>query len=319
MTQGHHMIRADGSGQTQRPGRTAVRLQHALRAPTRSSKRSSSTMKTKQHRKTSSPSAISSHPRRVKLVHEIIESLRQDIVTRRLSDGARLPNEKELSERFGVSQPTIREAIRALETLGLVEVLHGSGTFVRSQGDFALASALQTLLQLEGVGIFEIIDIRQALGRHSIDLAVARATKADLDEMTKTCNRLQKLGETGEVDELLSNVIGFQRALSAASHNALLISLEAFLVALLNEVQVKALSGRGARFWRARAMDFQPYRLEILKGLRSRDPKVARAAMQRYFDAQRKRFEQDENLSAGNLSHPGLIHAISEMVRQFKN
>ena len=275
-------------------------------------------MKTNQHRTSAAPTQIRSRPRRIKLVDEIIESLRQDIVTRRLPDGGRLPNEKELSERFGVSQPTIREAIRALETLGLVEVLHGNGTFVRSQGDFALASALQTLLQLESVSIMEVLDIRQALGRHSVELAVAKATKEDIAEMATTFARFEQLSQTGEVDEVIANIIGFQRALSVASHSALLVSLEAFLLALLNEVQVESLSGRGARFWRARAMDFQPYRFDILEGVRSRDPEAARAAMDRYFDAQRTRFELDENLRAVNLSHPGLINVIAEMVRQFR-
>ena len=74
------------------------------------------------------------------------------------------PSEKDLSERFGVSQPTVREAIRALETIGLVEVLHGNGSFVRGQGDYALASALQTLLQLESVGIMDVLDVRQVTG-----------------------------------------------------------------------------------------------------------------------------------------------------------
>ena len=118
-----------------------------------------------------------------KMADEIIETLRQDIVTRRLPDGERLPSEKELSDRFGVSQPTVREAIRALETLGLVEVLHGSGSFVRSSGEFALASALQTLLQLQSVGVMEVLNIRQALGRHSIELAAANATDDDIVRM----------------------------------------------------------------------------------------------------------------------------------------
>ncbi len=266
--------------------------------------------------------AASSEPRpfrrRVKVVDEIIESLRQDIVTRRLHNGERLPSEKELSERFGVSQPTVREAIRALETLGLVEVLHGNGSFVRSQGDFAVASALQTLLQLESVGIMEVLDIRQVLGRRSIELAATNATEEDIAEIASTCSRFDQLSKTKDVDEVVSHIIGFQRAVSAASHNPLLQSLEAFLLALLTEVQVRSLTGRGVRFWRARAIDFQPHRVAILKGIRSGDPSVAREAMDRYFQAQRERFDQDEDLRALNLSHPRLISLVADMTRDRK-
>ena len=253
------------------------------------------------------------------MADEIIETLRQEIVTRRLPDGERLPSEKELSDRFGVSQPTVREAIRALETLGLVEVVHGSGSFVRSRGDFALASALQTLLQLQSVGVMEVLDIRQVLGRHSIELAAANATDEDITLIEQACARFEHIDQLKEVEEVIGLVLGFQRAVSAASHSPLMRSLEAFLLALLNEVQVKSLTGRGARFWRARAMDFQPFRLELLAGVRSGDVMIARAAMDRYFEAQRRRFEQDENLRALKLSHPSLINVVSNMVRDFRD
>ena len=265
-----------------------------------------------------SPAEPKSRRRRVKLVDDIIETLRQDIVTRRLPDGERLPSEKELSDRFGVSQPTAREAIRALETLGLVEVLHGSGSFVRSQGDFALASALQTLLQLQSVGVMEVLDVRQALGRYSIEVAAVRATEQDFAKIEASCALFEQLDDVKEVEEVIGHVLGFQRALSAASHNALLQSLEAFLLSLLNEVQVNSLSDRDIGFWRARAKDFQPYRLALLDGLRSRKPAVSREAMDRYFDAQRKRFEQDENLSTLDLSNPRLISVAANIVRQFR-
>ena len=275
-------------------------------------------MRTTERRAPAAPPESRPFRRRVKVADEIIEALRQDIVTRRLSDGERLPNERELSDRFGVSQPTIREAIRALETLGLVEVLHGNGSFVRSQGGFALASALQTLLQLESVGVMEVLDIRQVLGRRSIELAAVAATKEELDELATTCARFDQLGKLKEVDDVIGLIIGFQRRVSAASHNPLLQSLEAFLLALLNEVQVQSLTGRGVRFWRARAMAFQPYREAILDGLRSRDAGVARGAMDRYFEAQRNRFDQDESLRALNLSHPRLVSVVADMVRDLR-
>lgn len=257
--------------------------------------------------------------RRVKLVDEIIESLRQDIVTRRRPDGERLPTEKELSDRFGVGQSTIREAIRALETLGLVEVLHGSGTFVRSQGDFALASALQTLLQLESVGIMEVLDIRQALGRYSIERAAGQASDEDLAEIGAICDRLNRPGDFKTVDEVLAQIVAFQRAVSAASRSPLLQSLEAFLLALMHEVQVQSLSDRSVKFWRARATDFQPYRIAIFEGLQSGDPLVARRAADQYFDAQRARFEKADGLHALTLSDPSLINVVATMVRGFKS
>lgn len=257
--------------------------------------------------------------RRVKVAEEIIETLRQDIVTRRLPHGERLPSEKDLSNRFAVSQPTVREAIRALETLGLVEVFHGNGSFVRSQGDYALASALQTLLQLESVSIMDVLDVRQMLGRHSIEAAAAKATAQDIELIQTTSERFECPANLKEIGQVIAAIIDFQRAVSAASHNRILQSLEAFLLALLNEVQVTSLAGRSLRFWRARALQFQPHRIAILEGIRSGDPAVARVAMDRYFEAQRERFEQDKALRSMDLSSPVLVSVVSNMVRQFKD
>ncbi len=276
-------------------------------------------MRTTDRRAPASPSEAKPFRRRVKVADEIIEALRQDIVTRRLRDGERLPNEKALSDRFGVSQPTVREAIRALETLGLVEVLQGNGSFVRSQGGFALASALQTLLQLESVSVIDVLDLRQVLGRRSIELAAVASTEDDIAAIADTCARFEELGKIKEVDGIVGLIVRFQRLVSAASHNPLLQSLEAFLLAIVNEAQVQSLTGRGIRFWRTRAMDFQPYRIAILDGLRSGEPVTARGAMDRYFEAQRRRFEQDETLRALNLSNPRLVVAVADMVRDFRH
>ena len=255
----------------------------------------------------------------MKIVDEIIETLRQDIVTRRLPDGSRLPSEKELSEQFGVSQPTVREAVRALETMGLIEVLHGNGTFVRSQGDYALASALQTLLQLENVNIMEVLAVRQVLGRYSVEQAAVNASEADLEAISAACSYFEEAATKRDVDTVIANIQGFQKAVSAASHSPLLQSLEGFLLALLHEVQANALTGKGSQFWMARALEFQPHRIAILAGLKSRDPVQSRTAMDRYFDAQRERFERDAGLSALNLSNPGLIGVVSAMVRLIKD
>ncbi|HUA24869.1 MAG TPA: GntR family transcriptional regulator [Steroidobacteraceae bacterium] len=257
--------------------------------------------------------------RRVKVVEEIIESLRQDIVTRKLAPGERMPSERELSERYGVSQPTVREAIRALETLGLVDVVHGSGSYISAQGDYGLASALQTLLQLQGVGIIEVLDVRQILGRASVEMAASKPKLSDVQRIQDAIDRLDALEDAKTVEEVTRRIIDFQRAVSAAARNPLLHSLEVFLATLLIEVQVTALRSRGVRFWRTRAGEFQADRCGIRDGIKMGSPKKARAAMDQYFDDQRSRFLQDEALRSLNLSDPRLISMVTQIVRSFKN
>lgn len=255
----------------------------------------------------------------MRIVDEIIESLRQEIVTRRLPDGERLPSEKELSVKYGVSQPTIREAIRGLETIGLIQVLHGKGTFVRGQADYAIASALQTLLQLESVSILEVLSVRQVLGRRSIELAASNATEADMKKIEAACERFNDLSDLKEAEQVIAYIIDFQQAVSSAAHSPLLQSLELFMMALLNEVQVTSLTNHSVKFWRDRAMAFQGHRIAIVDGLRSKDPKVALKAMDKYFDAQRERFEKDKNLSKLNLASQDTINIVSDMVRHLKD
>ena len=238
---------------------------------------------------------------------------------RRLGDGERLPSERELSERFGVSQPTVREAIRALETLGLVSVLHGSGSYVRSHGEYALASALQTLVQLHSVGVMDVLAIRHVLGTLSVELAASNASDEDITCLLLAYRRLDGTANMSDLDEVIGSIVEYQRVLSAASHSPLLQSLEAFLVALLTEVQVKSLAKNGVRFWSSRAAEFQPHRLSILEALQARDVKRAKEAMNAYLDAQKALFKRDDGLTALDLSNPSLVSLISDVVRQSRS
>ena len=94
---------------------------------------------------------------RPKVAEVITNELRADIASGRLPLGSRLPNERDLAAHFGVSQPTIREAIRALDSIGLIEVRHGSGAFVTHDVHDFFTTTLQTFLQIERVGVFRPI------------------------------------------------------------------------------------------------------------------------------------------------------------------
>ena len=127
------------------------------------------------------------------MTDEIIECLRQDIVTDRLKSGERLPNERELAEYFGVSQPTVREALRALDVMGLIQVRHGSGVYVRGDSAYVAARALQTLVQLEQVSIIEALDVRELLGRETARIAAGAANDADVEVIEQRLSALSEL------------------------------------------------------------------------------------------------------------------------------
>src|SRR5438128_1462452 len=113
---------------------------------------------------------------RSRVADQIIGELRAQIASGALPRGARLPTERELARRFAVSAPTVREAIRALDAMGLVEVRHGSGAYVTAAAHSLLASSLGTVLQLESVGVQDVLRLMEHLSVYTAQLAAERAT-----------------------------------------------------------------------------------------------------------------------------------------------
>jgi GntR family transcriptional regulator, transcriptional repressor for pyruvate dehydrogenase complex len=259
-------------------------------------------------------SALGATRRSAKLTDSIIEALRQDIVTGRLAQGDRLPNERELAAHFGVSQPTIREAVRALDAMGLVDVRHGSGAYIRGDGSYILATALQTMLQIESVTIIQVLDVREILGRESVRVAATMAAEEDLAGLEQHIALLAAVDEVGTVDEVVDAIVAFQVALSAAAHNPLMLALEGFLVNLLLQLQTEVLRHRGVAFWRARSLGFQPDRVAIVAGLRAHDDRNAANAMEAYLEHQRGVFLQDSSFSEMRLSDERAMKTVADIV-----
>jgi GntR family transcriptional regulator, transcriptional repressor for pyruvate dehydrogenase complex len=248
-----------------------------------------------------------------KVTDEIIERLRQDITTGLRAKGTRLPNERDLAAEFGVSQPTIREVARVLEAMGLIEVRHGSGAWVRGDAGFMMRASLESVLQLEQAGVLDVLDVRALLGRQSAVLAATAATAEDLDELERSYRRLDQPGALGTLNDLIEAIEGLQVAVAAAAHNPLQSTLETILVDLLLNLQIKALRQRGLEFWRRRSSEFQPDRRAIVDAIRSRDPEGAGAAMSAYLDHQRAVFVEDKKLLSLRLSDPRAVQVASDL------
>lgn len=203
---------------------------------------------------------------------QIIADLRDQILQGKYPRGSKLPSERELAQWYRVSVPTVREAIRGLSAVYLVEPRHGTGVYVTAAADLMFAMAASTLIELEKVQLLEVLDVLEALFGKAAVLACENGTDAELDALVAVLDGVDQ-AQTNE--DLAENLRTFLKLLAQASHNALIATIGKFLSDLLIEIVQDELIGLGGR-WKTVAAQLGPDRHLLAEALRGRD--VARAA-----------------------------------------
>jgi GntR family transcriptional repressor for pyruvate dehydrogenase complex len=120
-----------------------------------------------------------------KLYRTVLAAITEDIASGRYPVGTRLPAERDLTERFAVSRPTVREAMIALELQGLVEARKGSGVFVRATAASGAAEELD-------IGAFEMIEARRLLEGEVAAVAATEITEAHLAELRQLLDQMRQ-------------------------------------------------------------------------------------------------------------------------------
>ena len=160
-----------------------------------------------------------------KIYEEIVEQIRLLMTGGELKPGDKLLPERELADRLQVSRASVREAIRALEMMGFVEIRPGDGTFVRDRNADEIIQPLAMFLAVERSSLLEMFEIRRIFESATAALAAQRATDEEvlhlgnaLDNMIQSCN--VKDSEKGEEYDA-----AFHYIVAEATHNSLLIRL----------------------------------------------------------------------------------------------
>ena len=189
--------------------------------------------------------------------------------------GDRLPPIMEMAKRFSVGHPTIREALKKLETMGIVEIRHGSGVYVsRSEEVLVLASPDYSGTVTKKL-LLDLIDARMPLEMKSVAEAVKNATIDDLVEMRQL---LKKAGDNFDNDVVLNETnMGFHRQIAIASGNTVLLQLLDVLRDLFTEEQRLILGIFGSR-----ERDHREH-LAILEALESRDEALGVDRMRKHL------------------------------------
>jgi GntR family transcriptional regulator, transcriptional repressor for pyruvate dehydrogenase complex len=154
----------------------------------------------------------------------------------RLGDG--LPAERALSERFGVSRVTVREALRILESAGLVEIRTGSrgGAFVTAPSSNRIGRGLTDLLTMSTLQAADVTEGRQIIELGVIPLACRRATEEDFLRLEELCLEAEHLVAAGTYS--VAHSLQFHVHLAASAHNgAVDLLIQSFRAAMLDSLQ----------------------------------------------------------------------------------
>ncbi|HEY5341076.1 MAG TPA: GntR family transcriptional regulator [Candidatus Aquilonibacter sp.] len=203
---------------------------------------------------------------RRRIADEIAEDLRGQIASGEIPHGARLPAERDLAERYGVSGPTVREALQGLNAMGLLDVRHGSGTYVSALADTLVARALGTVIQLQRVSVQDLLGLLGTLNSYAARLAVARSTDDDVAVLEEA---IEEIAVARDFDGLQYAVKHFIIGLAGAAHDPLLLALVSFLVGIQLELAMTA--GSTFEEWQHLVTLLQPDRIAIIDALKRRD------------------------------------------------
>lgn len=202
---------------------------------------------------------------------DTVSAIKGMILDGRLRPGDQLPSERALSEALGVSRPTVREAIRSLQAMNIVETRHGAGTFVSSLSVEELLRPLQFALALSDFAMEHLFEVRLMLEPGAAELAAERASDDEIEELRECARRG---GADGlEPDELAALDIELHERIAAAAHNPLLERLLASISELAEESRAFTVRLPGVAGKTVSEHD------EIVAAIAVRDPSRARFAM----------------------------------------
>jgi GntR family transcriptional regulator, transcriptional repressor for pyruvate dehydrogenase complex len=160
----------------------------------------------------------------VAVTDDAILRVREMITSGELKPGDRLPREADLADRLGLSRNSLREAVRALSLVRVLDVRQGDGTYVSSLRASELLGALSFVLDLHRSeeSVLEMLEVRRILEPAATASAALTVTKEDIDELRKLCDATE---QAESVEELVEHDLQFHRRIVAAAGNSYLAQL----------------------------------------------------------------------------------------------
>lgn len=213
-----------------------------------------------------------------RLYEEIVEQIKQLITGGKLKPGDKLLAERELADRFQVSRASVREAIRTLEMLGVIDIRPGEGTYIRGTESDDIIRPLAMFLAVERNSLLDMFEMRRIFETATASLAAERATMEELDQIEAMLENMRERLNVQDPEKGEEFDAAFHYAVAEAAHNSLLNRL----FKTVSEDFAKANSVARRQLYHDNIQNAQKIidqHSEILEAIRSHSPQAASAAM----------------------------------------
>jgi GntR family transcriptional repressor for pyruvate dehydrogenase complex len=210
-----------------------------------------------------------------KIATQIAEQIRTSILAGEFTPGEKLPPERELAELFGVSRPSVREALNTLAAAGMVESYQGGGTVVKSLVEITSGPPLSELIKVERERALDVIEVRKCMEGWTAYYAAQRALPEDIRKLAAVVEGMERnLVGMQPSEDLDAN---FHVIVAKSTHNIVWLHLMQSIFDAMKEFQKSV--------WRAvyltgddQRMLFEHHRA-IFEAIRDRDPEEAQRRM----------------------------------------
>lgn len=210
-----------------------------------------------------------------KIYEEIVEQIRQLVKEGHLKAGDRLPSERELAERLQVSRASVREALSALEMMGLLEVRSGEGTYIRQVNIESVVAPLAWVLSMEKDVVFELLEVRKILEVQAAGIAAERIEDEEIAELAIVLERMKRDLETEQLGEEADHRFHF--TIARATRNKILIRL----MDTISDTMQQTLKASRIKLYEGKDTPERLYKehLSIYEAIKNRDSAQAQRRM----------------------------------------
>jgi len=231
-----------------------------------------------------------------RLYEDIVDQIKKLIIQGKLKPSDKLSSERDLAKMFTVGRPTVREAIRTLNMMGLVEVNHGQkGNIIKN---FAIDPYLESvrdqmslMLEMKKTSIQQLTEVRGALDNCIALLSAERATKDQLKEMENILKEIEL--STNDTNAYLNKAIEFHKVMSRSTNNPIFFAIWSAFFDLIINLYEELLDKIGGDVLKRLYLT----NLEVFKAILLKDPIKIREAMAQHLELQNEILTLDRGAS----------------------